>query len=134
MLIKQSILSNIEIEELKNICITICKKYKVPLIESLVIDGRLRSSNGIYSVYNDLTESKIQLSKKVYLKFGMDQIRKTLKHELAHHICKFKYDDLSHGEKFLNICNEVGGSISYDVATKEYEHLVTESFITPKYH
>lgn len=130
MEIKKGNIPEGEFYKLIELVFNICEKYNVPIVDNLLVDGRLKSSNGIYSIItSDSSDSTIKLSKKIYSLYGYEETEKTLRHELAHHICWFKYNTLDHGENFLKICIELKGALNEQLAEKcNHKELCTDNF------
>lgn len=101
----------------------ILSKYECKTPFNLRWNDRLETTAGRW------INGRIELSSRLYLKFGEERTKKTFLHELAHHLAYFRYGYTGgHGMLFKRICYAIGGSMSSrqagimfaDAATKEF--------------
>lgn len=100
-----------QLTEYANAILTHCKCDTVPL----EFNNRLRST-AAQLWYEGRQCISIDLSVKLYQKYGLDRIKRALRHELAHVICIQKANDKSHGDLFKKVCQKLSGSIPAAIA------------------
>jgi len=129
---RNSLLKEEDFQSLDKEIKILCQKYNVDLPDWMKISKRLRSTDGIYSLFGngEYPVSEIKLAYKHYKKFGIESFIRVLRHEVLHHVCYEKGYGTDHNETFKDMCLENNACLNDIFAKGKYESLVYEGIRT----
>ena len=108
--------------------------FDCPVPLKIQIKALPNRGNGVFSygtICNQLTEAAIIINRLALDMFGVEEMTKTFRHEVAHLANFVLYGGEDHDERFKQLCKEFGGHMNPTVAGEEYKECVGTSYYSP---